>query len=178
MLTPTVRRLDIGRRVSLSYLGGAVAGALVTGGIAWAVSTFLLWWLPLNVPILGILAMAPVAAMRDRGMITLNLPQRKRLVPRSALLIGPFAGAARFGFELGLGFRTYVTTTAPYFVLVGLLLSRPSGYVVALTAIGFGAGRWLPLWRTSHGAPADSSGPRWSNYAIGAVSVALTLTLI
>lgn len=70
-----------------------------------------------------------------------GLPQRRRLVPQSIVGREPNIGALQFGFELGLGFRTYIPSALPY-ALVVLAVSSGFGPSV-LGGIGFALGRMI-----------------------------------
>jgi hypothetical protein len=88
----------------------------------------------------------------------LPLPQATRQVPRTIFQNPVLAASFRFGFELGSGLFTYVTTTLPYLVLVALLLLTP-GYETALgVGAAFGLGRALtPVsrWFSGQGTSWD-----------------------
>ena len=62
-------------------------------------------------------------------------------------------GAWRFGLEMGTGLRTYVPAVAPYVLLLGLVLARPTLAEVLLAAAGFGVGRTVPLAVRINGDP-------------------------
>lgn len=104
----------------------------------------------------AILAIAVVAVLRDAGVApfaSIPLPQNRRQVPQDVLQRDLPRGAARFGFELGTGVRTFVSATAPYVVAVALLLANEGPLVALLTGLGFGLGRAAtPLLRYASGA--------------------------
>jgi len=76
----------------------------------------------------------------DFGWLRLHLPQNARQVPQSVVLRGPHTGAFQFGFELGTGMRAYLTTAAPYALVVGaVFIAAPAEAILAGAA--FGAGR-------------------------------------
>lgn len=98
---------------------------------------------------LGLMVLfAGAAVLRDAGVINFWLPQNERQVPQEVFVPGRFRGALRFGYEMGTGVRTYMTSTAPFVVLFGVVLLG-NGRIVALAAgLGFGLGRALmPLSR-------------------------------
>jgi hypothetical protein len=71
-----------------------------------------------------------------------HLPQNERLVAREVENKGPVVGPYQFGFELGTGVRTYVTTTLPYALLLAcIFLASP--VEALLTGLSFGLGRSL-----------------------------------
>lgn len=74
-----------------------------------------------------------------------KLPSARRQVPQTTVDGGSKFGMLRFGLEMGSGVRTYMTSTAPYMVLVALAIRAPGYSWYALGATMFAAGRLLPL---------------------------------
>ena len=131
---------------------GLIAGGVVSGVILGLLSG-LAAPLPVLVRYAAVVAVALLGVLRDAGLITVALPQNARQVPRDVLRHSPRRGALRFGFELGTGVRTYVSATAPYVLVVAILLAGPGPRVAALAGAGFGAGRAVtPLLRRASGA--------------------------
>lgn len=135
---------------------GAFSVGLVLGGV---LSSLVLWLLsglasplPSSVRYSAVLGFALVGVLRDVGVVRLRLPQNARQVPREVLR-RPVHGALQFGFELGTGVRTYLSTTAPYVVALALLLVMPGLSAAVLVGAGFGIGRAAtPLIRFASGA--------------------------
>lgn len=95
-----------------------------------------------------VVALAAAGALRDAGVVRFPLPQNARQVPQEVLTRNVARGSLRFGFELGTGVRTYVSSTVPYVLAAALLLSTPDLPTAAVTGAGFGLGRALtPLAR-------------------------------
>lgn len=95
-----------------------------------------------------VVALAAAGVLRDAGAVWFPLPQNARQVPQEVLNRNVALGSLRFGFELGTGVRTYVSSTVPYVVAAALLLSTPDLRTAVLTGAGFGLGRALtPLAR-------------------------------
>jgi predicted lysophospholipase L1 biosynthesis ABC-type transport system permease subunit len=95
-----------------------------------------------------VVALAAAGALRDAGFVRFPLPQNARQVPQEVLTRNVERGSLQFGFELGTGVRTYVSSTVPYVMAAALLLSSPDLLTAALTGVGFGVGRALtPLAR-------------------------------
>lgn len=145
-----------GRRGSTSPL---VLGLLL-GGVTSALGFWLLsglltpLWLPVRVGLLVVLALAALADdVLGRGW---RWPQNARQVPQAIRHREPRVAMLQFGFELGTGLRTFVTSRAPY-VIVGVLLLGGLPVVPALAlGAGFGAGRALmPVTRMWHHATGD-----------------------
>jgi len=84
-----------------------------------------------------------LALLREFDVIEISLPERATLVPRSVLDRAPDQAAIWFGFELGLGFRTRVPSTAPYLLAAALLLLATSPLVFFGTGLAFGIGRFV-----------------------------------
>jgi len=143
-----------GRRGSAALLGPLALG-LVLGG---SVSALLFWLLsglaqPLWPPVrVVLLAAVVVAAVADEAFgLGWRWPQNARQVPQAIRRRVPALGLLQFGFELGTGLRTFVTSRAPY-VVVALLLLAGLSFVEALAlGAGFGVGRALmPATRAWH----------------------------
>jgi hypothetical protein len=124
---------------------GLFTVGLLAGGV---LSSFVLWLLSgLAAPIppgwryASIVAVALLGLLRDAGAVRFPLPQNTRQVPQDVLQRSLTGGALQFGFELGTGVRTYVSSTAPYVVAIGLVLAAPGLPVALLTGAGFGLGR-------------------------------------
>ena len=145
-----------GRRGSTSPL---VVGLLL-GGIASALGFWLLSGLltPLGPPArIGLLVVLALVALADEVLgLGWRWPQNARQVPQAIRHREPRVAMLQFGFELGTGLRTFVTSRAPY-VIAGVLLLGGLPIVAALAiGVGFGAGRSLmPLTRTWHRGAAD-----------------------
>ncbi|GLY25093.1 hypothetical protein Misp04_48250 [Micromonospora sp. NBRC 101691] len=113
--------------------------------------------LPVSVRYAGVVAVAALGLLRELGLVSLRLPQNARQVPQDVLQRNPRRGALQFGFEMGTGVRTYVSSSAPYVLAAALLLVGQRLDVVVLAGVGFGVGRALtPLTRRAAG-----SGDRW-----------------
>ncbi|XTZ14794.1 hypothetical protein ACQSSU_25505 [Micromonospora echinospora] len=114
---------------------------------------------PLPVPVryAAVVAVAALGLLRELGLVSIRLPQNARQVPQDVLQRNPRRGALQFGFEMGTGVRTYVSSSAPYVLAAALLLVGQRLDVVVLAGVGFGVGRALtPLTRRAAG-----SGDRW-----------------
>jgi hypothetical protein len=96
--------------------------------------------------------------LRDFEVIRFPLPERRWQVPRSILHQAPNRAALGFGFELGLGFRTYVTASAPYLLLVALLLLAEPLPLFLLAGAAFGHGRFAMAAARYVGADGNPSG--------------------
>jgi hypothetical protein len=117
--------------------------------IAWVLGG-LLRWTPSESRgiLLGIFAFAVVS--RDLGMVSFPLPQSTRQVPRTVFDKGPARAAFRFGFELGTGLVTYVSSGGPYILLAVTLLLVESPLVAIALGLSFGFGRFLTPFLRSH----------------------------
>ena len=143
MLTLPGRRRP-GRQVAtlLAFAAGATAGGVTTATVAWFFGGLSR---PLPEPVRwGLLGVAFLLGLtRDLGFGSISLPQRGWQVPRDAFNRSFVAGAARFGFELGLGFRTYVPSALPYVLLASILLAGFAYPAALALGIGFGLARGL-----------------------------------
>ncbi len=163
MLTLPGRRRP-GRQLTtlLAFAVGATAGGITTATVAWSFGGLSR---PLPEPVRwGVLGVVFLLGLtRDLGLRSIPLPQRGWQVPRDAFNRSFVAGAARFGFELGLGFRTYVPSALPYVLLASILLVGPAYPPALALGIGFGLSRGLvPVFRIATRDPAwgELSGDR------------------
>ncbi|MCG5212085.1 hypothetical protein [Streptosporangium sp. KLBMP 9127] len=95
---------------------------------------------PLRLAVLGLLAAAVL--LREAGLISLPVPENRRLVPEHVLNRGRLAGGIQFGFEMGTGMRTYSPSALPHLVLAALVLAVPLPGALA-AGTGFAAARWI-----------------------------------
>jgi hypothetical protein len=135
---------------------GLVAGGMVTAAGAWILSG-LLDWIPAAAAAYVVVGSALAVVLRDWGVLTVPLPQRHWQVPKSVLDQAPPRAALGFGFELGLGFRTYVSASAPYLLLIALMVLADPLYLYVLVGVGFGIGRFV----TALGRYFGASGEVW-----------------
>lgn len=148
-----------GRRGSTALLGPLALG-LVLGGSASALGFWLLSglaqpiWAPARAVLLTVLVLAALAT--DALDLRWRWPQNARQVPQAVRRRTPNVAMLQFGFELGTGLRTFVTSRAPYVVVGVLLLGGLSLPTALALGAGFGAGRTLmPIMRAWHPHPSD-----------------------
>jgi hypothetical protein len=126
---------------------GLIAGGVASALLAWVLSG-LVDWIPPGAAAYIAASAAVVAVLRDLRIVSIPLPERRELVPRSILHQAPHRAALGFGVELGLGFRTFVSASAPYLLLIVLLLHAESLATFLLAGAGFALGRFaMPLTR-------------------------------
>jgi hypothetical protein len=115
---------------------------VVTGTLLGLIAT-VLPWSPTTVSV-GLVAVIAVGlASYDLQVPSVELPQRRSLIPQEVFLRSREIGFVRFGFEFGSGVRTYVTSAAPYAV-VALVLGATEGPPAGLLmGAAFGLGRAL-----------------------------------
>jgi hypothetical protein len=75
----------------------------------------------------------------------ISLPQARRQIPAEVFGRGLVKGAFHFGFELGTGVRTYVSSPAPYLLLLTILFGHLALSCALCVAVGFGLGRAVPV---------------------------------
>ncbi|MFB4276867.1 MULTISPECIES: hypothetical protein [unclassified Nonomuraea] len=142
LFSPGWRALTSQGAVLAAFTAGLVLGGVTSAGVLWLLSGLTapvpdVWRHPL------IVGVAVLGVLNETRIVRLPLPQNARQIPQDVLRRRARLGAAQFGFELGTGVRTYVSTTAPYVVAAGLLLSHPTLSAALLTGAGFGLGRAL-----------------------------------
>jgi hypothetical protein len=133
-------------RIVWAYLGGTCLGSLLTVTVAWCLSGFASV-VPETWRIVLLCAGAAFVWLGKEGPLAhrITLPESRRQIPTDVFTGSPARGAFRFGFELGTGVRTYASASAPYILLLVLLVgSWPLGWAILLAA-GFGLGRAMPL---------------------------------
>lgn len=149
-------------RALAAFAAGLLAGAVITAALL-AVVNGLLSPLPRVFRYGAFSILVVMAALRELGVEPIPFPQVRRQVPREVFEDGMLTGSVKFGFQLGLGFSTYVTASSA-FVLAGGLALLPIG-IAALpaAAVGFGAGRaaaaWLRYW--------SGRGETWDEALVG-----------
>ncbi len=85
----------------------------------------------------------------DLCVARVRLPQAARQIDARVFANDRRRAAVRFGFEYGTSLRTYVTSAAPYLLLLGLVTLSLSPVLTILTGTAFGLGRSLGLFQYS-----------------------------
>ncbi|TDD36980.1 hypothetical protein E1287_09635 [Actinomadura sp. KC06] len=139
------------------FTAGLLLGGTLSAMVIWLLSGFSAP-LPASVRAFAILGIAALGTAREFGLLSLPLPQNARQIPQEVLQTNLRRGTLQFGFELGTGVRTYVSSTAPYVLALALLLSHGPLAITLLTGTAFGLGRALSatltyLSRDDHRAP-------------------------
>ena len=88
-------------------------------------------------------ALAALILLAGHGFIGVRLPQKRQQIPRTVFARSPATAAARFGYELGTGLRTYLPSAAPHVLAVGLVVLGGPLWVAVAVGVGFGFGRGL-----------------------------------
>lgn len=133
---------------------GLVLGGLTTAVVAVSLGSLLLRpLLPSVVEAVLVVLVLVVVLLNEVGVITLRLPQNARQVPEVIRDDGPRFGALQFGFEMGTGLRTFMTSGLPHVLLAGVLLTA-SLLEAAVAGLAFGAGRAL-MTLARHAHPSD-----------------------
>lgn len=125
------------------FSGGLLIGGLTSALVIVALGALLLRPFVPAVVKGGIVAVVfLLIVIHELGWLRLPLPQNARQVPETITEDGAAYGALQFGFEMGTGIRTYMTTGLPHALAAGLLLLAgwPEGL---LAGLAFGAGRAL-----------------------------------
>lgn len=89
------------------------------------------------------------------------VPHLRRQVPSEVPRDGGDAGLMQFGFEVGAGVRTHLTSTLPPAVIATALLLAPSWWALATVSLAFGSVRGL--WPFAKGVVSSEAG--WSRMA-------------
>jgi hypothetical protein len=133
------------RSAIAAFTGGAVGGGMLSA-LALMTVGHLVTPVPGVLRVMLLLCIAVIAILRDLGLVRVALPENQRLIPHEVFLAHPWRGAAQFGFEMGTGVRTYVSSSAPYVLAAALLLLTPPVLTAALAGAAFGLGRSAMVW--------------------------------
>lgn len=87
--------------------------------------------------------LAVAVLLVGHGFVGLHLPQTRQQIPRTVFDRDPARAAARFGYELGTGLRTYLPSAAPHLLAVGLVVLGGPWWGALALGVGFGLGRGL-----------------------------------
>jgi hypothetical protein len=121
---------------------GLLLGGALAAGVLWLLSG-LTEPVPQTGRVIAVLSLAAFGTLREFGVLRLELPQNARQIPQEILQRRLRLGALQFGFELGTGVRTYLSSTTPYILAVGLLLTLPGLVATVSAGLAFGLGRAL-----------------------------------
>jgi hypothetical protein len=137
------------------FAGGELLGGIASGLVGVVAGSLLLrWWLPTAAHAWLIACALVAVAAHEFGIVRLPLPQNARQVPQWVIDEGGRFGALQFGFEMGTGARTFMTSGLPHLVLLAVLLIAAWPHAL-LAGLAFGAGRaWMALSRLWSPDPA------------------------
>ena len=130
-------------------------GGLTTGALLVLLGSLLRPLLPGWVRLGLIALLVAVVISNETHLFKVPLPQNGRQVPSTVIADGGRIGAWQFGYEMGTGLRTYMTSSLPHLaaLTVAMLASWP---YALLTGAAFGAGRAvMPLLRIGWGDAPD-----------------------
>lgn len=137
-------RLPVGGN-ELSWSIGVAAGALASGATLYGLgsATRSISGVSLALPNLGLLLVLGVAGLAavvaDLAGCSVVLPNARRQVPQSVADQGA-PGRFVFGFEMGTGFHTWMTSYVPYVALLTVLVIGNLPFTLLVSA-GFASGR-------------------------------------
>jgi hypothetical protein len=133
------------RSAITAFTAGAVTGGVLSALVLRAAG-YLVTPVPGVLRATMLLCIVLIAVLRDLDLIRVALPENRRLIPHEVFLAHPWCGAAQFGFEMGTGVRTYVSSSAPYVLAAALLLLTPPVQTAVLAGAAFGLGRSSMVW--------------------------------
>lgn len=120
-------------------IGGGISGFLAS------IVNGLLSWLPRTPVSVGVILLASILLVSEASSVRVRLPQAARQLSELIFLNDWRISALRFGVEYGTGCRTYITSNAPYILLLGLVVMPVTvSYSVAI-GMAFGFGRSISL---------------------------------
>ncbi|HEX2299225.1 MAG TPA: hypothetical protein VHH34_12045, partial [Pseudonocardiaceae bacterium] len=100
------------------FTTGLLLGGASTGLLAVILGSLLRPLLPIELGALLLAAAGVVIIAAEIAGYRLSLPQNARQVPTWIIREGSRAGALQFGYEMGTGVRTYMTSALPHLVLL------------------------------------------------------------
>lgn len=123
-------------------MAATTAGGVTSALLFWLLSGLLA---PLaagvRLAVFGVLAV--LVLLVGHGFLGGRLPQTRQQIPRTVFDRSPARAAARFGYELGTGLRTYLPSAAPHLLAVGLVVLGGPWWAALALGAGFGLGRGL-----------------------------------
>lgn len=152
------------RRLAMWFVGGLFLGGLATGLILSIISG-LVSPVPIILRKLAAGVVIGLAVTHEFGS-TLLLPQNGRQVRQTILRDDRRQGLLQFGFELGTGVRTFVTSGAPYIAAAVALLLAGDWWHPAAAGVAFALGR-VSMTLTRAGAPSIPAWDRRLNTVLG-----------
>ncbi|MGH3676451.1 MAG: hypothetical protein ACRDU5_12075 [Mycobacterium sp.] len=166
------------------FILGLLMGGTCIGLLLWLASG-LFQPLPEVARTVAIVAVLGLAMLIDWGVLKLALPQREEQVSRETVRDAGPSSMFRFGFELGLGFRTFVTAAVPYSLAVAIMLFVHDPLPAMAIGASFGLGRaLLAIVRYGKYGQTDPRGTGWKSLrsvkrycvSLSAMSVIVVLT--
>jgi hypothetical protein len=101
-------------------------------------------WTPAPVKAAMVCLIASIGVLHDYHVWRLPLPANARMIPEDRFRHSLASGGFVFAIELGLGFRTSISSAAAYVFAAAALLWSSNPLVPLLLATGWAVGRWLP----------------------------------
>lgn len=123
-------------------MAATTAGGVTSAILFWLLSG-LLAPLAAGVRVAIFLAVAVLVLLAGHGLVRFGLPQTRQQIPRTVFDRAPGRAAARFGYELGTGLRTYLPSGAPHLLAAGLVVLGGPWWAALALGAGFGLGRGL-----------------------------------
>lgn len=140
------------RKVVTIFSLGLVLGGIVSAVPIWMLG-FLFDWISPTWKSWALLAFGSAAILRDTHVVRFPLPENHRQVPKEALNKDILRGVLQFGFEMGTGVRTFLSSTAPYVLVFAMILLVDNLWLSLLIGACFGVGRAIvPFARYYNGA--------------------------
>ena len=135
----------VGRRAVLAVLlPSMISGAAITA-VGLTVAGELLRIIPVEIRASTYCVTGAVTVFMQVFRPSFRFPNINRQIPRSVFDHGAARAASQFGFELGLGWRTKLTTLASQLVALGVLMLHIDIWSALAVGFGFAVGRYLHL---------------------------------
>lgn len=158
-----------------AFAGGQILGAETTALISWTTLSGLFSIVEVGFREIFLGLVLVILALREMHVIHLRLPEKRGQVPQGVFNGNIRRAAFRFGYELGTGVRTFLSSSAPYALLLTLVLIGESLWLAVITGLGFGAGRAMSLLTLPHSTSEKDEGP--IHRAVSAASAVCLLAL-
>jgi hypothetical protein len=149
---------------ALAFYAGLLAGGTLSAVVLVVAGSLLR--VPLPTParwtVIGIVLL--VVLLRQSGLLSIPLPENRRLVPETVFRLGRHLGPLQFGLEMGTGARTYLPSGLPHVGAVAVAMTASAPLALCAGA-GFGLGRALMTLSSMRYGADDGWDREWRDHA-------------
>jgi len=146
---------------ALAFDAGLAVGGMITATVLVVAGSLLRAPLPEPARWALVGTALAVVLLKEAGVLSITLPEARRLVPESVFRFGRHLGPLQFGIEMGTGARTYLPSGLPYAAGAAVLLLASVPAALA-AGVGFGLGRALMTTASLRYSPDGGTGSGWN----------------